>query len=153
MKNTELHFKECRLALLDSFLSIPAWKLFADETAELIDCKKSWNQYHRKIALKTHLAGYQFPYMIFTASHQEQVLILGADRVKIALSLYDMACDRIVTAYQRNQYIMRMVKGEFPDMNNDDEVALDFACTIHKPRNGVRYVYDTYNERIRTRIA
>jgi len=89
-----------------------------------------------KRGYRNNFEQYDVPYAIYETRHRKQVLLLGADRVQLCmgLDLYEQAGK--FNARLRNDYIMRLSEGRFPNPENQEELIYEMDLLMNPP-NGI----------------
>lgn len=73
------------------------------------------------------------PYMIYYGTNNEPLLVLGVDRMQLALGLRYYCKAGKFSAIKRNQYVKRLLEGTFPDPNDQDELAMAMDLLTNPP--------------------
>lgn len=58
------------------------------------------------------------------------VLMIGADRRTLSKGIIEMAKEHKLTPEQRSAYLFRLARGEWPNMDDDYEIALEFDLLL-----------------------
>ena len=71
-----------------------------------------------------------FPFKLVSVGNKTHMLVLGRDRVIIAEHIIAMRKCKEIDATTRNDYIRRLVAGEFPNKDDDYEVGLELEALL-----------------------